>query len=73
MIKYRTKYTQGAMLLPTRVKDAIILNSTHYGIWRLEKDLGPFNLSLFRYCKECLNVDSVTDFWKKYIARISFN
>lgn len=72
IVDYNTKYQdniEGA-LTPVRFFKGICVYVTCYRLWCLEKNLSVF--SFFKYCKEVLNVNSIADFWKKYIARISF-
>lgn len=72
IVDYNTKYQDNfdGNLTPVRFFKGVSVYIACYRLWCLEKNLSIF--SFFKYCKEFLNVNSISDLWKKYIVRIRF-
>lgn len=72
IVDYNSKYENNlnGSLTPVRFFKGVSVYIVCYRLWCLEKNLSLFSFS--KYCKEMLNVDSITDLWKKYIVRIRF-
>lgn len=69
-IQYTENYVIKSNIGTVRLIDAILLNFSHYFVWRTEKFLSPFNFGFIKYCKENLNIDDIVEVWKKYISRL---
>lgn len=72
IVDYNTKYKDNfeGSLTPVRFFKGIAVYIACYRLWCLEKNLSIFSFS--KYCKEVLNVNSISALWKKYIVRIRF-